>query len=370
MNEIRSFTAADAVDVADLYLKVMRGQNRPSGPALQRYFCEMLLENPWASPDVPSLVYLSAGKIVGFLGVIPRWMTFSGRRIRVAVTSQFMIDPAHRRGLPAVALLKRLFAGPQDLSYTDGAAEATHIVWAASGGSPARLYSFNWIRPLRPLATAQTFFQRAPGWSWLKGASRSITRIGDATVSRLVPAIRPRESRLKSRPVSPEELFDCVQEIGWREPLHPAYEPASFKWLLSHTERTQISASRDDLRLAVVRDPASDTVCGWYVYIIEQDGGPASLMQIGVRRRDNFDEVFGALVNDAWNAGASLLKGQTIPQYGVNLSEQGCLFRQMNTSVLFQTRDPMIEAAIFKGHAAFSRLDGESWMHFSSEEWV
>src|SRR4030081_544675 len=98
MGEIRPFTEEFASEAAALYVRAMRGQSAPPRESLSKYFCHILLSNPWFTPDIPSLVYLDKGQLVGFLGVIPRSMEFRGRAIRVAVTTQLMVDRERREG--------------------------------------------------------------------------------------------------------------------------------------------------------------------------------------------------------------------------------------------------------------------------------
>src|ERR1035441_4638884 len=119
------------------------------GKALPKYLCDIFLANPWASPETPTLVYLEGGKIVGMVGVLPRPMEFRGKPIVAVTTTQFMVHPEFR-GPAAIQLLRRVFQGPQDMTWTDGAAEEVSGLWTALGGYPASLYAFNWIRILRP----------------------------------------------------------------------------------------------------------------------------------------------------------------------------------------------------------------------------
>jgi hypothetical protein len=169
------------------------------------------------------------------------------------------------------------------------------------------------------------------------------------------------QSAYVSRQVSIDGLFERIQAIGWREPLKPSYDLPSFRWLMS-----QIASgdSREHVRMACVEASDGDP-CGWYAYSRQPDGA-VSVLQIGVRRRDQFDGVLLALFKDAWQQGAVFVKGQAIPQFLVNLTNQQCLFRQANTSVLIHSRDRELLDTILKGKAALSRLDGESWMRFGS----
>ena len=127
--KIRPFTPDDIPQVVALHRRVFSG-NSISPEELQLYFRYFFFENPWYDEDLPSLVYLEdTGKISGFYGVIPRRMRMRGSLIRAAVSSQFMVDPSVRNRLAAVELQSAFFAGPQDLSLTDGANDASRKIW-------------------------------------------------------------------------------------------------------------------------------------------------------------------------------------------------------------------------------------------------
>jgi hypothetical protein len=367
MGEIRAFTEEHVTAVTGLFLRMMRGRSDAPGAALQTYFREIFFSNPWASPEIPPLVYFDQGKLVGFLGVIPRQMEFRGRSIRVAVTSQLVVDRAHHRGLASVELLRRFLRGPQDLSFCDGVTETVDRLWVSAGASPSRLYSFNWLRVLRPFGTARSFSDRLEGTLGLLGRAAAA---GAAPLDFLAskvphPALRPPRSACISTPVNAEELYRLLQEVGWRESLRPAYDLAAFQWLMS-----QVAANRPmgDLLMTAVRKRDGD-LCGYYICQV-QPGGHAGVLQIGVRRHDHFDQVLEALLRDAWLRGAVSVKGQAIPSALVNLTSHYCLFRQAHTCVLFHAKDPALADAILRGDAALSRLDGEYFLRFATERWT
>jgi hypothetical protein len=365
MADIRPFNAEHLPEVARLYMKVMRGRSGNGGDALQRQFRRIFLENPWVAEDIPSLCSFEGDTLAGFLGVVPRPMLFKGSPIRMAVTSQFMVDRETSRGPVAMELLGRFFSGPQDLSFGDGASEEAQRVYVGLGGHGSGLYSFNWLRPLRPVQTLEYFLNRGGGA--LRAAGRIAGAIGRPAgylLSRLPVAVfRKPESPYSSRRVEAAELLQCITEIGWREPLRPAYEPASFEWLMS----AAAGPRPGELHLGTVRDQGG-TLAGWYIFQ-GRAGCPADLLQLGVRRPNQADAVIAALFRDAWEKGASSVRGQAIPALLVNLTNQYCLFRQANTCVVFHSRDTKILDAIYRGKAALTRLDGECWMGFSTEDW-
>jgi hypothetical protein len=364
MGEIQAFTEEHVRAAADLNMRAIRGRREPAGAGLQESFREIFLGNPWATPDIPSLVYLDKGKLLGFLGVVPRPMEFQGKPIRVAVTSQFMFDREEHRGLGAIEMLRCFFRGPQDMSFTDGAGEGASVVWTAAGGRVARLYSFNWTRVLRPLETARSVLNRGGGpWNLLKGVSGVATNPGDFVLSKLpLDMLRRPDSPYSSKTVAAAELLQCIQRIGWRESLKPVYSQPSFNWLMSQAARTTILGN---LRMLGVygRD---GLLAGWCVYYSKPKGA-AYALQIGVRRQDHFKGTLLALFADAWDCGCAALKGQAIPQFLTQLTEQHCVFRHPNPSVLVHSRTADLVNLVESGSAAISRLDGECWIPLSSQ---
>lgn len=361
MGEIRVFAEEHVRAAADLNLKIIRGSKNSSGPGLQNCFRDIFLKNPWASPEISSLVYLDHGELVGFLGVVPRIMEFRGHPVRVAVTSQFMFDREKHRGVGALELMRHFFRGPQDMSFTDGAGEAAMIVWTAAGGRAARLYSLNWTRLLRPLSTARSVLDRA-GLGALKGVAGLVTSPGDFLLSKLpLEMLRAPRSVFTTRPATPAEILECIKEIGWREPLKPVYTQPSFDWLMFQAARATVYGT---LRILTVHSP-DGIRAGWLVYYVKP-GAPAYVLQIGIRRRDQFSGILTALFRDAWEQGCSAIRGQTIPQFLTQLTEQHCLFRHPNPSVLIHSKDADLMNVVQSGEAALTRLDGECWMTFGS----
>src|SRR3569833_58153 len=129
MGEIQAFTEEHADGMARLYLRSIRGQTRNPGEALPRYFRDLFLGNPWASPEMPALVYIDNGKIVGGLGVLPRQMEFRRRPVILATLSPFMVDPEYKGEAVGPRLLERAFQGPQEASWTDGASGSVKAGW-------------------------------------------------------------------------------------------------------------------------------------------------------------------------------------------------------------------------------------------------
>jgi len=92
----------------------------PSSEELSSFFQNVFFHNPWHNEDLPSLIYEGeAGKIIGFLGVMPRLMSMNGRLIRVAVSNNFMVEPSSRNTLAGLQLLQKFFQGQHPASMHD-----------------------------------------------------------------------------------------------------------------------------------------------------------------------------------------------------------------------------------------------------------
>lgn len=362
MGEIQAFREEHLPEVASLFMRRMHGKPVQGPVALQNHFRDIFLTNPWATPDIYSRVYFNKGQVAGFLGVVPRHMEFEGKPIRVAATGQMMAD----RGPAALEMLANLFKGPQDLVFGDGASELAHRVFVGVGGYAANLYSFNWLRPLRVVQTVRNYLDRAGGMVRLAGGAVALAAVPiEFLMSKLpVEALRKPQSPLTTQWVDVDKLFEAIQKIGWRERLKPVYEQASFRWLIA-----EMRNSPAEFLMATLSNP-DGVMVGWYVMAVEKSGGPAHLFQLGVQKENLFDDAFRAVLRDAWNKGASSLKGGGMPQYLTSLTTQYCLFRHANTCVNFHTRDAKLRETIYSGKAALSRLEGESWMHFTDRHWA
>jgi len=135
MARLREFRRDDIPDVASLWQRIFRAQQTVATASLEEYFGRVFFDSPWFDEQLPSWVYLGAnGRIAGFLGVLPRRMVFDGQPIRAAVATQLMVDPHASAGIAAIELIKKYFAGPQDLAWTDGANASAQKLWVRLGG--------------------------------------------------------------------------------------------------------------------------------------------------------------------------------------------------------------------------------------------
>jgi len=101
---------------------------------------------------------------------------------------------------------------------------------------------------------------------------------------------------------------------------------------------------------------------GWFIYYA-QPGTVNEVLQLAARE-DSFDRVLQRLFSDAWRQGATALRGRLDPSYVQEFSDRHCWFRREGPWTLIHSRHADVVAAIERGAAGLSRLDGEWWMRF------
>jgi hypothetical protein len=340
----------------DLHKRVF-STNSFSSHELKTYFRRLFFENPWYDEELTSLVYLEDGsKISGFYGVVPRRMRMKGRPIRVAVSSQFMVDPSVRNRLAAVELQSAFFAGPQDLSLTDGANEASRKIWEGLGGFSAFPYSVHWTRLLRP---TRYFLER-----WKERGLTSLVQLALLPVSMVADylATHRRGAPFYQTEQSPEEdltwemLIAHLPKFATTKSLCPDYDERSLRWLLEQASEKQ---SHGKLHKALVRD-GDGWIVGWYIYYLNPHG-ISQVLQI-VATKHSIRRVLDQLFFHAWRLGAYAISGRLDPEFITSLSAERCLFSFNGLQMLVHSRDADLREAIQQGDAFLTRLEGEWWM--------
>ncbi len=348
---LRHFLPHDAVAVAALHARVFPGA-WSSQDECAAYLRELLFRNPWYDYELPSWIAEDGEGIVGFFGVLPRRMVYGKVGLRVAVGCQLMVDPAKRRSLAALELLKRYLAGPQDLSIADGANDTTRVLWEAAGGAASPLHSVHWVRLLRP----------AGGLVSLAGHVAPAFAAVAAPVAALADACIPRRAR-RASPWRQEELDAAGLAAALHEhrgvyTLRPYYEESSAEWLL---KQARAKRRHGVLQGCVLRDEAQ-RIAGWFLYYLSSS--MSQVLQIGAHR-ERLPGVLDRLFEHSRARGAVAIQGRLEPHIAAALRGKSCLLVNRGISTLLHAKDPALLLPFFRGDAFFSRLDGEWWTRFS-----
>jgi hypothetical protein len=359
---VRELSEGDLPEVVELFQRVFPEHGWTSVEDCKRYFHDIFFGNPWRDADVPSWVATAGGRIAGFAGVMARPMLFQGKRIRVAVDCNFIVDPAMRRTLAALQLGRAILSGPQDLTLADGASDSVRQLWCRLGGEVPMGYNLHWIRPLRPARhLLNTVHRRMRVPRAVTGLFTPGAALADAVAARLPGnALHAESHECIEEPADAASIAADLPLLVDEKALHPCYEASSLDWLLRQsTGRKGFGILRARRVLDARRRPL-----GTFVYYLQR-GGVSEVLQLAARE-ESYDLVLQRLLADAWREGAVALRGRVDPDRAQHLSRRYCWLRWEGPATLVHSRDPQLLAAIRQGEAYLSRLDGEWWMRFVS----
>lgn len=319
---------------------------------------QILFENPWVAPDLPSLVYEDASGIVGFLGVVPRPVIFRGERLRLAVGTRFMVDPSCR-GLVGLHLIREFLNGAQDVTISDVVNDSGYRVWKGFGGHPVLLFNLFWVRALRPARHAIGAFGRGRAARGVRLMLRPLVNGIDALVARWdASPYRVAVPDARTEALDPEEVLGALPDVLGPHAFRPDYDEHAFRWLL---DRVAEKHGADTLERVQVRGGGGELI-GWYVYL-SNPGGVGQVVQIAARPGRGGD-VLDHLFHHAWRNGLTALAGRMEPALAGDLVSRQCAFDRHGPWFLAHARRPEIVHAIERGDAFHSRLEGEWWMNF------
>lgn len=354
MGYIRPLRPEDIPEVARLHRRVF-GPAQSDADAVQReaYLRRVFLPAAGEGAIVTSRVYEERGRVVGFLGVVPRDMRYMGKPVLAAVSSQFIVDPDYRASLVGIQLMRDYFEGPQDLSITDEANDSARTLWEGFGGRTAFLYSLSWSRPLRPARYALSVLGGRKEWALFASAARPVASLLDAMAVAIPGSrLRPPGTDRCEEAAGEEQLWRALREFPWKETLIPDYDSAAWMEML---HRAQAKREAGAFHRMVVKNGRRETL-GWYLYYL-QPGGTSEVVQL-VADRHSGQTVLNHLLQHAWDGGAAAVSGRLHPQWMPVLSQNRSVFYR-GPWVLVHSRRPDLLQTFGDGTAFFSRLEGE-----------
>jgi hypothetical protein len=251
-------------------------------------------------------------------------------------------------------LLKRFFAGPQDLSVANGANALSKKIWEGCGGISLPLYSLDWFGLIRP---ARGLLELAAG-SRSKPWPRGLRPLADAADLVAGNRVARRPDARGAAPVLAELDPQAAVDGLARAPdfdLVPRYDAAPFAWLL---ERCRAKAIGNRLRAMAVREPQGPAL-GWFVYY-EKRARVGEVVQL-VASEGRLEAVLQAALADAAAQGLAMLRGDVDGRDLQAYRDALCL---LNTGrwMLVHSRRQAIVDSFRRGRALFSGLEGERWI--------
>ncbi len=347
MPEIRSLHRDDLPQVGALIAREY-GPVLPAGDATA-WLSDLLCDQPWADPEVPSLVAAETdGAVIGFMGAHARRVRLGERELRAAVCSHLVVDAERRSTAAGAMLVSRFMSGAQELSYSDTAIEVVARMWRAAGGSIDPVRSLSWVRVLRPGA-----------WLARVAAGRAGVDRVDAglTPFRPLPIDRGRVNGsvegLDEEVLTPAVMMEHAEALLSPLTLRLGYDRGWLDWLFGHLETDQRPA-RVVSRLVRRRGRP----IGWYVYV-RRPSGAGEVLQIAGRPRD-IGAVLASLLSSAKADGVVAMTGRVEPHLADALRAEKCAVGFGSRSVV-HTNDPHVREALAAPDSLLSRLDGEWW---------
>jgi GNAT superfamily N-acetyltransferase len=352
MTPIRPLERDDLPAVAALYADFMAWDHAATVPGLVDYFTRTLLEDPFADPDIPALVYEDAQDgVVGVIGSRVRRFADGDRAVRMACSGPLLAHPGHRRRGIGGLLLRRYLAGPQELTFNDRAIGSVHDMWTRLGGVVHTSASIGWARVLAPAGVvAGALARRIAGRDEPPGAAL-LARFDALAERRLLPQA-PTGS---IEPLSNEALLDLLTRLRRAFPLRPAYDEAYLTWLFGELEVASVGGR---LVARLVRADDGRPIGSYLMYVAPR--GLAQVVQVAAAGQDA-GVVLDHLMRDAASEGAIEVRGRFDPHLLAALRTRRCRLIGADWTLL-HSRDPSLLAAVLSGRALFTRLDGEWWM--------
>lgn len=350
---VRAFRHADIPAVIELRRRCFPFETPPPPARLARDLVALFFDNPWRDPELSALVYEGAqGRVIGFLGVVPRPMSLGGEPLRVAATRRLMVDPDHR-GAAALRLLQTFLKGPQDLSVADSATDGSRGLWTRLGGTTAVLYSLDWFLPIAPTRAALGYMSYMTHSRVLELVARSVGHVTDYALMHLPKSpFRRAPTSFTGQEMSEPELLACLDASADTYAVSPRYTASSLAWLLRVLERRF-----NGLRRVAVLDGA--VRIGWYVYGLNRQGIAQVVRLAAIPGR--LSDVVQHLAADAFGHGGAALLGRLEPRLLGELRDPLCVMRQAPW-LLVHSRSAAVLEAIARGDAILSRMEGEWWM--------
>lgn len=351
---IRPVERADLNAVATLIRETLQARGPASEPSLAAFLRRTLIEQPWADPEIPSLVAELDGQIVGFVGAEVRRMRLGDRAMRFAWAAHSVVTPAARARAVGFALTQRLLDGPQDATLGDSASPLVEQMWLRLGGRRLELKGIHWVRVFRPASVGAHVV--APRRARARaGMKRVAGRLDDLTSPLARTAIAPRPATAAEEALTPHAMIDAMPRVGRRLGLRPAYDESFLDWLFGELPRVK---DRGELVAQLVRDARRRPI-GWYVYFL-RPGWRSEVLQVAASGERALSTVLDQLLAHAYAHGSAAVRGRLEPGMLCLVAQRRCLLWHRGAAVA-HSREPGVLDAIERPDALVSRLDGDPW---------
>jgi hypothetical protein len=277
-------------------------------------------------------------------------MLLGSERLTAVVSTELMVSP-ECKGFVGPALLRRLFEGEQDLTFSDRSNSQAKALYETLGGTTAPWYSLYWTISLD--GSRLTF---GGAGNLARGFShRVLRRAGDSLHRLSTRFTRHPAVSLPTRhePLRPETVISNIQRIAGPNALAPEYRTESLTWLLARV-------ADGPRRVVSAEVTGNGVVVGWFVYAFRTPREVEVVQLAALPRREEM--VFDHLVHHAGGAGASILRGRLDRRFASVLSDRGVPLTVGHPWTVVHSRRKDVANEFVNGRAFFSRLEAEWWI--------
>jgi hypothetical protein len=338
--EIRPFAPDDLGAVAAL----LRAHLGLPVPDVERFLAATLLEDPWADPEVPSLVAEQGGAVVGFIARQARRLELDGAPLAAACCSHLTVAPQERAGALAARLARACLAGPQRLTYSDAASDLVVRLWRVLGGDVDGARACDWMLLLRPGRWAASLVR---GRTLGPVAAAPLHALYRGTRRRLLTAA----PGIESEPADAAALAAHLPGLTAGLRVRPAADGAH----LAHVLGT-LSATGRRPECRIVRR-AGRPIGLWAA--TPRPGGAAHVLAF-VAERQLGEAVLADLARAAHGWGAVALAGRLEPHLREAVRPPVPALALMRLPV-YHARDDAVRAALASTASLLPRLETEWW---------
>ena len=312
-----------------------------------------MLDYPWADEEVPSLVAVDDGEVIGFIGTHARRVRLDGEPIRAVCATHVVVAPGSRAGATGFHLLGRVLRGPQDFSFSDSATDAVMRIWRTLGGYVDHARICDWMIVLRPARWLGRVIEAA---ARRQSLGRSIVPVGAFPAQALGSSLLRREvpelpSDVAAEPATTATIVENLPAITGRLRLVVDYDQQHLDHLLSQVEEFWGPA---ELRL--VR--RGERPVGWYAWVLAANG-VGRVLHVAALERE-VDSVLAELVAHARERGSAVLTGRGEPNLTEALGRRLAVFGVARRPIL-HTSNPELAAVLATESSLLTRLDGEAF---------
>ena len=349
---IRALERADLPAMAELFELCLGSGVRQASPCVVEFFTRTIFDNPWADPELPSLVAVDErGRPIGFMAGEVRRLRFGEQSVRSVWGAHLVVEPAARRLGVGAVLLRRMLNGAQDLTVTESGSQLVKRMWQTLGGDPLQLEGIYWVRVFRPWRTSLELRMHPRERMW--AAARRLAAALDA------PSALAAGRYLDPGPVSdvaveltPAGLLEFWPSIVRGVALYGNYDEAFLSWLFTELAGAK---HRGKLIARMVHDTAGRPL-GSYVYYL-RPGWRSEVLQVAAPKRD-LGRVFDHLLSHAHRHGSAAVGGRLSPNLVEPILHRRCLLLHRG-GMLAHSRDPEPLCALRSPQALFTGLEGD-----------